>query len=255
MCTKIGNGCMPSSMKNNVSFLSDEYNCKPINNNNNKNNSNKSFTQMKIFFKNKFKLCTGIDTNTTFNDLKLAVLVSSYKAKYSNKKHKLVKNYEHLKKKAQNNYVICESVNSVEKIIDSENKVIHELNRINSEAIFLTGIKVIHIMRDKNHLMPMPPLSTEFPLSPPVDNCNESEKVPILREFFTEEAHRVPKLPTRKDLQKSATNAIIDEQLERFDQFIEQRKAYIQLLEQYLDLVESIEIEKLPVVSRLETFV
>ena len=248
MCTKKVIGCMPSSMNNNISLLSDVYDCKSF-------TDNKSFSQMKIYFKNKFKLCTGIDKNTTFNDLKLAVLVSFCKAK-SSKRNKPVKNYEYLKKKALNDYVICESVNSVEKIINSENKVVRELDRIKSEAIFLTGFKVIHIMRSKKHLMPMSQLSSpEYPLTLSVDSCDETEKVPILSEFFTEEVKQKQNPSTRKEHQELATGALIDEQLKRFDQFIEQRKTYIKLLEQYLDLVDTIEIENLPSVSRLETFV
>ena len=167
--------------------------------------------------------------------------------KCSNKKYKLLKNYEYLKQKAINDYVICESINSVEKVIDSEQKVLNELDRISREAIFLADLKVIHIMRSKSRLMPLPPVIT-------TSDYEKTEKVPILSEFSTQLPHN-KQLPTRKELKESATNAIIDEQLEKFNQFIEQRKAYIRLLEQYLDLVETIEIEKLPIVSRLETFV
>lgn len=223
MCSNQTLKCLLNTNKN-ASIISEAYDAK-------------TYTQIKIYFKNKFKLCTGIDCKTTFNDLKLALLMSFYKSKYaaSKSKSKLAKNYEALKNKALNDYVICESVNTVEKVIDSNLYVLNELKRISHEEMFLGDLKVLHIMRSKRKLVPLPTLNL---------NSLEEDEVPILREFYS------PTHDKSHSTTQSLTTKLIDLQLEKFDQFIEQRKAYINLLEQYLNLLDLVKID-----SNLETLV
>lgn len=196
-----------------------------------------SSNQIKIFFKNKFKLLTNIDSKTTFNDLKLALLVSFYKTKYSNKHGKFVKKFDLLKQKATNDYVICESVNSVEKVINSNLFVLNELKRINRESRLIGDFQIIHIMRSKHSLLPLPSIDIKR-------TDDTSDKIPILREFYSDDSDE------NSDIM---TTAKIDEQLNKFDEFIQQRKVYINLLEKYLDLLDSCQTQSSSTIR--ETFV
>ena len=221
MCSNKTLNCLFN--KNNSSVLSEAYDF--------------STKSLKIFFKQKFKLCTGIDNKTTFNDLKLALLFSLY-SKSKNSKS----NLEYIKRKADN-YVICESLNTVEKVIDSSILVINEINRISQESLLLGDLKVVHVMRSRKRLMPLPFLISSK------NEQKEEEKIPILREFYIEENNN-----NEKQKECTTTSIMIDEQLENFEIFIQERKNYINLLEEYLKLLETFDITDLPK-KRLETFV
>ena len=215
MCSNKTLKCLLNA--NNASIVSSAYDKSKLPTNN----------QIKIYFKNKFKLCTGIDSKTTFNDLKLALLVCFYK---DNKKSKRMKNHDYLKRKALNDYVICESVNEVEKVIDSNLCVLNELKRISQEEK-LGDFKILHIMRPKNKLVSL--------------NVNTIK----VKSFLADDLP-IEETSKDKDYNLCLTSQLIDLQLKKFDQFIEQRKAYIDLLEQYLDLLEFVETD-----SNLETLV
>ncbi len=219
MCSNKTLNCLFN--KNNSSVLSEAYDF--------------STKSLKIFFKQKFKLCTGIDNKTTFNDLKIALLFSLY-SKSKNSKS----NLEYIKRKADN-YVICESLNTVEKVIDSSILVINEINRISQESLLLGDLKVVHVMRSRKRLQPLPFLISS-------KNGQKEEKIPILREFYIEENKN------EKQIECTTTSIMIDEQLENFEIFIQERKNYINLLEEYLRLLETFDITDLPK-QRLETFV
>ena len=108
-----------------------------------------NLNQIHIKFKNKFRLLTALDENTSFDDLKLALVISSYKKRLSksgqseaSQLKKFQKNFEELKRMATEDYVICESVNEVEKMIDSSQVARDVLKRINREAVLLKNFKV-----------------------------------------------------------------------------------------------------------------
>jgi hypothetical protein len=133
----------------NQSILSDTYkrSSRPLVTTTNIFSNN--LNQIQIKFKNKYRTLTAIDECTNFDDLKLALIISSYKkrlAKSGQPEHvqlkKFQKNFEELKRMASNDYVICECVNNVEKMIDSTQNVRDALKRIHREAIFLKDFKV-----------------------------------------------------------------------------------------------------------------
>ncbi len=108
-----------------------------------------SLSQIQIKFKKKYRILTAINEHTSFDDLKLALIITSYKKRLARSSHpenvqliKFQKNFEELKRMAKDEYIICECVNEVEKVIDSKQKVRDVLMRINEEAIFLKDYKV-----------------------------------------------------------------------------------------------------------------
>lgn len=106
----------------------------------------KNRNQIKIYFNQRLKVLTGIEEKTTFRDLITAILVSSSKSLPNDK---LVKEIDR--------YVICETLNSVEKCLDSELNVRDELERIRSERMLLNHDQNIsHTMRLKSSIKCLP---------------------------------------------------------------------------------------------------
>lgn len=218
--------------------------------------------QIHIRFKNKNRLLTGIDENTTFTDLKLALIITYYKKRLSRSNQpedvqlkKFQKNFDYLKKVASEDYVITESVNDVEKMIDSDQSVRNVLKRIHRESVlFHQDCNVTHAMRLKRSMLRLSPekgtpskktrsKSTSKRRST-LAGRPESTEVPILDEFFLDndenDAIEVP--PTYESMSSSND---IDEQLKCFDIIIKQRKEYITLLEKYLSLSDELEADML----------
>lgn len=194
--------------------------------------------QIQIKFKNKYRLLTAIDEKTSFDDLKLALIISYYKKRLSassqseqSQLKKFQKNFENLKRIASEDYVICETTNGVEKMIDSSQRVREALKRFNKEAVFLKDFKVSHSMRLKRSLVSLSPETKS--------KCKvkESKKVPILEEFFIEDEK------TEHAGYNPGDSSDIDKQLELFDKYIDQRKNYIKLLEEYLMLTDELEAD------------
>ena len=204
-----------------------------------KRSTSNQFTQIQIKFKNKFRLLTAIDEKTTFDDLKLALVISYYKKRLSksvqnkdDQTKKFAKNYENLKKIATDDYVICETVNEVDRVIDSSVKVRNTLKQIKNESIFLKDMKVTHSMRLKRSL-------TRHEESPKSTEPKEKQ-FPILNEFFIDTNKSKECIsPTYENVQPHD----IDVQLKCFDNLIQQRKNYIKLLEEYLELSDQLEAE------------
>lgn len=106
----------------------------------------KNRNQIKIYFNRRLKVLTGIEEKTTFRDLITAILVSSSKSLPNDK---LVKEIDR--------YVICETLNSVEKCLDSELNVREELERIRNERMLLNHDQNIsHTMRLKSIIKCLP---------------------------------------------------------------------------------------------------
>ena len=149
----------------NCSILSDTYKrndkSKRIHHQQQQQPLNNNLTnQIHIKLKNKTRLLTGIDETTTFSDLKLALVITYYKKRLNKSNQpeeaqlrKFQKNFEYLKKVAANDYVICESTNEVEKVIDSDQNVRSVLKRIHRESAFLNNFNVTHSMRLKRSLL------------------------------------------------------------------------------------------------------
>ena len=224
--------------------------------------NNNLTNQIHIKFKNKTRLLTGIDETTTFSDLKLALVITYYKKRLSKSNQpeesqlrKFQKNFEHLKKVAADDYVICESTNEVEKVIDSDQNVRSVLKRIHRESVFLNNFNVTHSMRLKRSLLRLSPDQSVKKMSKAKSArrrvvLGEPREVPILEEFFPDNDENemvdvplydsVPSSPLASSL--SSANEI-DEQLKCFDVIIKQRKEYIQLLERYLNLSDELEAD------------
>ena len=222
--------CLFESNKN-MSIVSDAYSKVDKNN-------KSELNQIEIIFKRKPKLMTSLDDNTTFGDLKLALLISYYKKRLSkstdveSRHKKLEKNYDTVKRIAREDYVICESMNDVEKMIDDTQTVKSSLKRIGRESAFLKDLKVTHTMRLRRSLAR---LSQQTP------ETNDPQQVPILDEFFLDEKVA----PIEEPVYENIKPYDIDNQLKCFDKYIEQRKNYIKLLEEYLALSDSLEADLL----------
>lgn len=89
-----------------------------------KDNSPCKLDQIKIFYKNKVKLLTGLEDNTTFEDLIIAVLISNQSNPSKNK----------------HDYNIYQSINGSETTLDPKLQVKLELKRIQQESKY-TGKK------------------------------------------------------------------------------------------------------------------
>ena len=222
--------CLFESNKN-MSIVSDAY--RKVD-----KNKKSELNQIEIIFKRKPKLMTSIDDKTTFGDLKLALLISYYKKRLSkstdveSRYKKLEKNYEAVKRIAREDYVICESMNDVEKMIDDTQTVKSSLERIRRESNFLKDLKVTHTMRLKRSIAR---LTQETP------EANDPQQVPMLDEFFLDEKV----VPVEEPIYENIKPYDIDNQLKCFDKYIEQRKNYIKLLEEYLALSDSLEADLL----------
>lgn len=200
------------------------------------------FTQIQIKFKNKFRLLTAIDEKTTFDDLKLALVISYYKKRLAksiqnkdDQTKKFAKNYENLKKIANDDYVICETINEVDRMIDSSIKVRDALKRIQNESVFLKDMNVTHSMRLKRSL-------TRLTDETAKTSKTNKKQMPILNEFFIDtNDSKACAPPTYENVQPHE----IDIQLKCFDNLIQQRKNYIKLLEEYLELSDQLESDLL----------
>ena len=184
--------------------------------------------EIKILFKDKLKLLTGIDENTTFDDLKLAILISYYQSSNKMKRRRLKKTVNELQDMVKD-FVVCESINNVEKVINSSLLVQNELHRIAYESTYLGEFKVRHVMRNLKTIKALSQHESSdfFP----------ANKVPILEEFLKSS----DKFQDYKDI--SATFSQIDISLKKFDFFIDDRKSYIKLLEEYLSLMNELDME------------
>ncbi|CAF0842598.1 unnamed protein product [Brachionus calyciflorus] len=155
-------------------------------------------SHIKIVYKNKVKLMTGLEDETTFGDLIKAILVTRDDTQKS--------------EKSSDDYIICQSVNGVEKFLDSKSKVREELIKVHKELEqFQTESKsqVLYLLRSKKSI-----------------DCFKKKEV-------------TPKNDTFKS---------IDKLVQKFDFYIEERQVYIKLLEDYLmtmDLLEAEEITNL----------
>lgn len=216
----------------NESIISDFY----IDDENKQNSkSAMDINEIKIVFKGKVKLLTGLDAMTIFNDLKLALL-ASFKQSVEIKQVELDK------------YVICESINSVEKVIDSSISVQSELKRLNQESYLLGDeYPIYHIMRLKSSIQKLA-TSNQRPVNNHKKRSDiskkESDKVAILEEFC--QMSPASKIKTKRKIKQKHELRLseLDKALHKFDRFIEERETYIKLLEDYLKLLETIETEK-----------
>lgn len=179
--------------------------------------------QIKILFDNKYKLLTGIEDQTTFRDLILAVLVSLNEMETDEKK----KQSKHSLLNSVDNYVIYELIDDVERPLDSSLTVKHELKRMRENK---TSVVVSHVMRLK---------PTTMPIVTGRSKTKSRSKTPVSVDLA--QAVVMPG--------KSKSN--IDRALSKFEQHIEERKAYVKLLEDYLAVLESIESEKEHLLQKL----
>lgn len=228
MCT---NGTFKCLLSHNESMLSEAYFGK-------QKTSSFKLNEIKIIFKNRLKLMTGIDANTTFEDLKMALLISKNESKPSSKSQKS-KSLNHKE------YVICESVNNVEKVIDSSSNVQSELKRIHQESMLLEDdFKIFHIMRLKASLKRLPCQAAKKRSSE--KSKKHKHEVPILTEFYPRDYSLLcsPEQQSKKAKTTSKKEKDIEKALVKFDVFIDERKNYIKLLEEYLDLLENMDVTK-----------
>jgi hypothetical protein len=178
-------------------------------------------TEIRIIFKNRIKLLKGINSATTFGDLKLAMLVSR---QVSKNQTRTKENYG-VKK-----WCICESVNQVEKILTSDLLVQDEMKRANREISMLNNeFKVIYIMRLKSNLQILKSNSS--------DQKTVSNKIPILAEFC-------PSVSSKKSPKSSNKGLSIGVALKKFDTYIEERKNLIKLLENYYEALDDLDEKK-----------
>lgn len=217
--------------------------------------------QIHIQFKNKNRLLTGIDENTTFTDLKLALIITFYKKRLSRSNQpedvqlkKFQKNFDYLKKVASEDYVITESINDVVKMIDSDQRVRNVLKRIHrGSSLSHQDCKVTHAMRLKRSILRLSPekgtpskkkrSKSASKRRSTLTGRPESE-VPIQDEFFLDnDENDVIEVPPTYESMSSSND--IDEQLKFFDIIIKQRKEYIILLEKYLSLSDELEADML----------
>lgn len=97
-------------------------------------------THLKIVYKNTVKLMTGLEENTTFEDLIKAILVTKIPE-------------DSRKPKTSNDYIICQCVNGVEKPMDSKSRVRDEIRKIQKEMEeYDTNVKILYLMRSKKSL-------------------------------------------------------------------------------------------------------
>jgi hypothetical protein len=203
---------------------------------------NSKLSQIQIKFKNKFKLLTGIDEKTTFNDLKMAILISL--------ESNLNKSKKYLLNKAKD-YVILQSVNNVEKIISSRKSVQSELKQLKREAILLQDeFKIFYIMRLKKSLHVLKPLDDVIVASTNAkSNLTTNNKKYILAELIPDNYSFMLNMNTNKSNEKTMDDDSplvkisnnLDCAIDKLDVYIQERKSYIKLLENYLDLLDSIE--------------
>ena len=204
------------------------------------------FNKIQIKFKNKFKLLTGIDENTTFNDLKMAILISL--------EANLNKSKKYLLKKAKE-YVILQSINKVEKIISSTKNVQSELKQLNREAMLLQDeFEIFYIMRLKKSLHVLKPFDDDNVVvvsaaSTNTTKSNLTTKKYILPELIPDNYSFMLNMNTNKSNEKTMDvdsplvqiSNNLDCAIDKLDVYIQERKSYIKLLENYLDLLDSIE--------------
>lgn len=147
-------------------------------------------THLKIVYKNTVKLMTGLEEKTTFEDLIKAILVTKIPE-------------EKKKQKTENDYIICQCVNGIEKPLNSNCRVREEIRKIQKEMEqYDTNVQVLYLMRSKKSL--------------------ESTK----------------KKRTYKEDEKSIS---IEKLINKYDFYIHERQIYIDLLEDYLSTLSFLE--------------
>jgi hypothetical protein len=243
MCTPLSLKCLlfnetvRSNNSNDSSIYSNYYK---------KTTEPSKFNQIQIKFKNKFKLLTGIEENTTFNDLKMAILISL--------EANLNKSKKYLLKKAKE-FVILQSVNNVEKIISSTTNVQSELKQLNREAMLLQDeFKIFYIMRSKKSLHVLKPPNDDDDHDVASTSTNTKSKSTttkkyILPELIPDNYSFMINMNVNKSVEKTMDvdsplvkiSNNLDCAIDKLDVYIQERKSYIKLLENYLELLDSIE--------------
>ena len=183
-----------------------------------------SLTEIRIIFKNRIKLLKGINSSTTFGDLKLALLISRNQAKADTREKSSY---------ASKKWCICQSMNKVEKIMSSDLNVQNEMRRsINERVLTNNEFNVIYIMRLKSNLQKV---SSREVLAG--ENVT-SNKIPILAEFC-------PKIYKKKIAKpKSTATKVIESALKNFDKHIDERKKLVKLLEEYYETLDCFDEDK-----------
>lgn len=168
MCTNQALKCLKLAKKLSESFggsSSEAYYRRCADNNNNKD-------QMKIFFKKRLKVLTGIEETTTFRDLISAILISTTTP--------IITSKSNLEAEVDR-YVICETMNRVDKCLDSRLNVKDELVRIRKETA-LCGMRITHTMRLKSSIRCLPCRMDRA--NNPTRFSHPNGHVPILQEFI-----------------------------------------------------------------------
>ncbi|RMZ96199.1 hypothetical protein BpHYR1_010649 [Brachionus plicatilis] len=148
-------------------------------------------SHVKIVYKNTVKLMTGLEEKTTFQDLIKAILVTKISE-------------DSKKQKSSDDYVICQCVNGVEKLLNSNSRVIEEMRQIHQEMEqFGTNIQIFYLMRSKKS----------------VDTLSKK------------------KSPFKED----DTFTLLEKLIKNFDFYIHERQVYIELLEDYLTTLSLID--------------
>ncbi len=190
------------------------------------------YTEINIIFKNKNRKLVGIDEKTTFNDLITAILIT---------RNQSLNKHEKLKQKARNlnesDYLICQSINNVEKVLDSNTLVRNELKRASRELILLNDqFAVVYTMRSKQSIQCL-----SFDSNSYRKRKSSVKRVPVLEEF----CHSTQGQLTGKNKKNTTSSSKVKEDLQSklklMDRFVDERMKYLNLLEDYLALLESIE--------------
>jgi hypothetical protein len=221
-------------------------------------------TQIKIHFNQKPKLLTGIDAKTTFGDLIAAILISSAFQVDNDLDSELIRAKAH-------EYVICESRNHVEKCLEPSLRVKCELDRIACESALVEPhkYKVRHTMRHKLSIQCLricgesksgckkilaESNSHLFSETNDDDNNNNNvekrkpnEVVGILEEFMLG-SNIDEKVFVGTNRGENGQHNIgpnnkmsLKKALLKFDRYIEERREYVRLLEEYLVMLEDLE--------------
>jgi len=191
------------------------------------------YSEINIIFKDKNRKLVGIDEQTTFKDLITAILIT---------RNRSLNKHEKLKQKRRNlnesDYLICESINNVEKVLDSNTQVRNELKRASRELTLLNGqFNVVYTMRLKQSIQRLSFDSANYR-----KRKSSLKRVPVLEEFCQSENGNLS--GKKNNTLKSSSNDKEDDlefKLKIMDKFVDERLKYLNLLEDYLALLDSIE--------------